>query len=334
MKRLLPAVLLLAAVLLLVSCGNQRPAAACPLTVNGTPLDEEVFTYFLDKAAAALPEGSQEEQIGYAVQLCIHYVAVNSTFAGEGMTLSPAEKKETDEDVNTQWRLYGPYYSSLGVSRQTFAKIRRSDRYTEKLRQAYFGEGGSDEVPAQRLREYLAARYVAFRAIRLPKTVRDAYGKEAERSEAQNSALQAKISAGLSAVNDNGTGIESVFATFVSDRNGDREEYAEVVTDGSDHAWSAEFVEAVRGVPEGTAAALDYGDSYYLVYRENILADDDIYEAYKGKCLEALTENDLLARIDAIGGAYSSVKDQPALAACWNSYRNALAKAEKQEKGN
>ena len=332
MKRVFPAVLLLAALLFSCACGGGETAVACPLTVNGTPVDGEVFTYFLDKAATALPDGAPEEQIDYAVQLCIHYVAVNSTFTGEGMSLSPAEKKETDEDVNTQWKLYGAYYTSLGVSRQTFAKLRRSERYTEKLRQAYFGEGGPEEVPAQTLREYLAARYVAFRSIRIPKKKKDAYGKEADRTEEQESALREKIAAGLAAVNDNGTGIESVFATFVSDRNGDREEYAEVVTDGSDHAWSTEFVEAVRAIPEGTAAALDYGDSYYLVYRENILADDDIYEAYKGKCLEAVTENDLLAKIDAIGGAYASVKDQPALAACWNSYHSALAKAGQEGK--
>ena len=326
MKRVLPAVLLLTAVLLFCSCGGKETAAVYPLTVNGTPIDGEVFTCFLDRAATALPEGTQEEQIDYAVQLCIHYVAVNSAFTGAGMSLSPAEKKETDEEVNTQWQLYGPYYTALGVSRQTFARLRRSERYTEKLRQAYFGEGGPDEVPEQRLRDFLAARYVAFRSIRLPKKTRDAYGNETDRSEAQQAALQEKIAAGLSAVNDNGTGIESVFATFVSDRNGDREEYAEVVTDGSDHAWSAEFVEAVRGIPEGTAAALDYGDAYYLVYRENILADEDIFEAYRDKCLKALTENDLLAKIETIGGAYASVKDQPVLAACWNSYRNALAR--------
>ena len=332
MKRVLPAVLLLAAVLFLCSCGAEKTAVSYPLTVNGTPIDSEVFTFFLDKAAAALPDGTQEEQIDYAVQLCIHYVAVNSTFTGEGMSLSPAEKKETAEAVNTQWKLYGAYYAALGVSRQTYARIQRSGRYTEKLRQAYFGEGGPDEVPTQTLREYLAARYVAFRSIRLPKKTRDAYGKETERNAAQQSALQEKLAAGLSAVNDNGTGIESVFATFVSDRNGDREEYAEVVTDGSDHAWSAEFVEAVRGIPEGTAAALDYGDSYYLVYREDILADDEIFEAYKGKCLEALTENDLLAKIEAIGGSYASVKDQPVLAACWNSYRSALARTGQEGK--
>ena len=334
MKRILPSALLLAAILLFCACGRGKTPAVYPLTVNGTPIDGEVFTCFLDRAAAALPDGSQEAQIDYAVQLCIHYVAVNSTFAGEGMSLSPAEKKETDEEVNTQWKLYGAYYTSLGVSRQTFAKIQRSERYTEKLRQAYFGEGGTDEVPPQRLREYLAARYVAFRSVRIPKKTTDAYGNETERNAAQESALREKIAAGLAAVNDNGTGIESVFATFVSDGSGDREEYAEVVTDGSDHAWSAEFVEAVRGIPEGTAAALDYGDSFYLVYRENILADEDIYEAYREKCLTAVTENDLLAKIDAIGGAYSSVKDQPALAACWNSYRNALAKNATEGKGN
>lgn len=325
MKRVIAAMLLLA-VALLCACGAGTKPASYPLRVNGTPLDNEVFTYFLDKAVNALPEGRQEEQINYAVQLCIHYVAVNSTFSGAGLTLTPAETKETDDETNVQWSLYESYYQAIGVSRQTFAKVRRSERCLEKLRQTYFGQGGVSEVPESQLREYLAARYVAFRTIRIPKKVLDVYGNETDRDAAQQAALDEKLSAGLRAINENGTGIESVFATFVSDRKGDREEYAEVVTDGTDHAYPTEFVEAVRAVSAGTAAIFDFDEAYYLVYREDILQDEDIFETYKDKCLTALTENDLLAKIDEIGKAYTSVKDQPAIAECWNNYWNALSK--------
>ena len=324
MKRVIAAILLLTMALLCACAGNET--ASYPLRVNGTPLDNEIFTFYLDKAVNALPEGRQEEQINYAVQLCIHYVAVNSTFAGAGLTLTPAEKKETDDETNVRWNLYESYYQAIGVSRQTFAKLRRSERCQEKLRQAYFGEGGANEVPQAQLREYLAARYVAFRTIRIPKKVLDVYGNETDRDEAQQAALDEKLSAGLRAINENHTGIESVFATFVSDRKGDREEYDEVVTDGTDHAYPTEFVEAVRAVNVNTAAIFDFDEAYYLVYREDISQDEDIFEAYKDKCLTALTESDLLAKIDEIGNAYTSVKDQPAIAECWNRYWNALAK--------
>ena len=325
MKRFL-AVALAAALLLLCACGGERQRTVYPLTVNGTPLDGEVFTFFLDKAVNAIPDGSQEEQINYATQLCIRYVAVNSTFAGAGLTLTAAEKKEADEETNVQWNLYERYYESIGVSRQTFSKLRRSDLWQEKLRQAYFGEGGTDEVPAEQLRAFLETRYVAFRVIRIPKKVLDANGTETDRDEAQQTALNEKIAAGLSAINETGTGIESVFATFVSDRKGDREEYSEVVTDGTDHAYPAEFVEAIRAVPVNTAAVFDFNDAYYLTYREDITEDEDIFEAYKGKCLSALTEFDLQAKIDRIGKAFTTVKDQAAMAECWNNYWNALAK--------
>ena len=325
MKRIL-AVLLALAVLSLCACGGKEQRAVRPLTVNGTPLDGELFTYFLDQAVNAFPDGTQEERINYAVQLCIHYVAVNSTFAGAGLALTAAEKKEADDETNVQWNLYERYYESIGVSRQTFSKVRRSDLYKEKLRQTYFGEGGTDEVPAEQLRAFLETRYVAFRVIRIPKKVLDADGNEIERDDAQKAALDEKIAAGLNAVNGNGTGIESVYATFVADRKGDREEYAEVVTDGTDHAYPAEFVEALRAVPVKTAAVFDFNDSYYLAYREDITEDEDIFEAYKDKCLAGLTERDLQIKIDRIGSAYTSVKDPSAVAECWNNYWNALAK--------
>lgn len=330
MKRVI-ALLLIAALTLLCACRAQDKAAPSPLTVNGTPLDGELFTYFLDEAAQALPDGTQEERINYAVQLGIYYVAVNSTFKSAGLALTGAEKKEAGDETNLQWQLYGAYYRSLGVSRQTFAKIRLNGRYLEKLRQAYFGEGGPNEVSQEQLRAYLEARYVSFRAIRIPKKVLDADGNETDRDAAQETALNEKLTAGLNAINVNGTGIESVYATFVSDRKGDREEYAEVVTDGTDHAYPAEFVQAVRAIPVNTAAILDFDDSLYLVCHEDILQDEDIFEAYKDKCLEGITEQDLRTKIDEIGRAYTSVKDQPAVAACWNDYMNAVAKQNSKE---
>ena len=158
-----------------------------------------------------------------------------------------------NDETNVQWNLYERYYESIGVSRQTFSKLRVSACSEEKLRQAYFGEGGAYEVPRDRLKDYLEARYVSFRSIRIPKKKLAADGSEADRSEAEKAALDEKIAAGLSAVN-NGTGIESVYATFVADRKGDREEYAEIVTDGTDHAYPTEFADAVRAMPVETAA--------------------------------------------------------------------------------
>ena len=326
MKRFFAALTALAAALL-CACGAGERSVSYPVKVNSTPIDSEIFVYFLDQAVNLLPDGTQEERINYATQLCIHYVAVNSTFADAGLTLTPAEKKEADEETNVRWNLYGPYYETLGLSRQTFSKLRRSELYQEKLRQAYFGEGGSDEVPVEQLKAFLETRYVAFRVIRIPKKTLNEQGEETERDEAQQAALNEKITAGLRAVNENGTGIESVFATFVSDRKGDREEYAEVVTDGTDHAYPAEFVEALRAVPVKTAAVFDFNDAYYLAYREDIREDEDIFEAYKDKCLAGLTERDLQTKIDRIGMTYTSVSNQPAVAECWNHYWNALAKA-------
>ena len=328
MKRVIPALLVL--LLLFAACGQvEETETASPLNVNDTPLDSEIFTYYLDEAFNALPDGTQEEKINYAVQLCIHYVAVNSTFSGAPAELLPAEQKETSDDTNVLWRMYGNYYTSIGISKQTFAKVQLNKRYTEKLREYYFGEGGAEEVPADTLREYLGAHYVAFRTVSIPKKTVDVYGNEKDRNETEEQALREKLTAGLSAINDNGTSIESVYATFVSDRNGDREQYSEVVTDGTDHAYSAEFVDAVRAIDVGKAAVLDYGDALYLVYREDIRADEDIFEAYRGECLAALTETDLLAKIDEIGRAYSSTVDQTRIAECWNSYMNAVAKAGK-----
>ena len=326
MKRVFSAVCAAVLLFLCCSCGAQPSAEITyPLTVNSTPVDSEVFTYFLHEAVSELPQQTKDEQIYYAVQLCIQYVAVNSTFTQEGLRLSSAELSEMSTDANTRWNLFGGFYEAIGVSKQTFVKICRSGEYTEKLRQAYFGEGGTEEIAESTLRDYLAARYVAFREVRVPKKTTDKNGNEKDRTAAQEKSLREKLNAGLTAINRNGTGIESVYATFLADGKGDREEYAEVITDGTDHEYPAEFVNAVREMDMNTAAILDFSDSYYLVYREEVAGDEDIFEEYRDDCLEALTGGDLQKKIEEIGRAYSSVKDTAAVEQCWKNYTNAKA---------
>ena len=122
MKKTIALLLAFAAVLFAFSACSNGEAPQYPLTVNGTPLEEEIFRYYLDIAFADASLSGKEARVNYATEQCIRYVAVNSAFAVRALALSPAEKAKTAERANALWNAFGAHYKNIGVSKQTFMK--------------------------------------------------------------------------------------------------------------------------------------------------------------------------------------------------------------------
>ena len=188
MKRILSALL---AILILSLCACTREGGeSYPITVNGTPIDSEIFSYFLDSVWDA-PEalGTREGRTTQATYMCIRYVAVNSTFVSSGLALSDTDKVEISDNANVLWNMFGEYYEKIGVSKQTYVKIKTYEAYIEKLRTAFFDKGGADEISDDVLRGALVESYVAFKYVRTPLKNIDVYGNESAFSDEEISKL-------------------------------------------------------------------------------------------------------------------------------------------------
>ena len=183
MKKLLCVLLAISVLFVFSSCSEE--AEADPLTVNGTPIDGEIFRYYLDEALGDPTVFDKGEAVQYATEQCIRYVAVNSAFEARGLTLSAGSVAEVSERGNALWRYFGEHYEKVGVSKQTFMKIRTSLAYTEALRTMLFDEGGISPLPDDTLKEYFSEEYVAFKALSGELFDRDVYGNRVELTEEQ-----------------------------------------------------------------------------------------------------------------------------------------------------
>ena len=134
--------------LTLSGCSAADKATA--MEINGVEISDDVFSYFLDKAVVDLgvdaPYNSLKEK---AAAYAETYFKTNSLAHSQGVTLSTAEKAAVSEKVNAYWRIYGKYYSKIGVTKETLTKIFSADSFREALLVHYYGTGGEEEIPIQ-----------------------------------------------------------------------------------------------------------------------------------------------------------------------------------------
>jgi hypothetical protein len=302
-------------------CGAAEEEARIALTVNGTPLDAELFRYYLDIAFADPSLTGKEARINYATEQCIRYVAVNSAFTQRGLRLTSAERAETAQTANALWSIFGGHYKNVGVSKQAYLKIRMSLAYTERLRYALYDTGGASPLPDETLQSYFAAYYVAFKVLRGRLYGTDVYGNRVALTEEQLSALREKYRAAASQING-GVAIDFVYASLITSGNEEVRQSltTEVISEG-DLTYPQGFYGAVRGLQENKAGVMEFGDEIYLVYRVGILLDGDLFKNYRAACLAAVSEPYLQSEINQMCNGYSSVRDANVVQRCYETVK-------------
>lgn len=313
--------LLLMAVIMIVPCitsCNSYEAQGYPLSVNGTPIDEEIFRYYLDEVwNDAEAGGSKDGRITQATYKCIRYVAVNSTFVSYGLSLTDDEKSVLAEKVNSLWNMFGTHYTNIGVTKETFLKIKTSEEYIEKLRIAFFDKGGTDEISDGILRGILVDKFIAFRYIRVPVTYTDVYGVTQPLSETEITKLNQVFNSALSTVSS-AYGIENAYIAISAEFPFAEQSFETIVTGSDDHRFTSVFYDKIKSIPEDSASVFQYGEYVYFVYRVNILSDNTIFAEKRSECLKIVSEDPLQSKINALCNSYHSVRE-PSLV---NDYYN------------
>lgn len=309
MKRILSVFLILVTAICGLSSCKGEYTEGYPLSVNGTPIDGEIFRYYLDDVWN-MPDsgGSKDGRITQATYKCIRYVAVNSTFTAYGLSLSDDEKSKLAEKVNSLWNMFSTHYEAIGVSKQTFLKIKTSEEYIEKLRIAFFDKGGTDEISDAVLRGILVDKYIAFRYIRVPLTQTDVYGNEAALSEAEIQKLNTVLNKALSVVTSS-YGLDNAFVTVSAEYPFAEQTFETVVAGNDDHEFPQVFYDKIKSIEEGKATAFQYDDYVYLLYRVSILSDASIFAAKRSDCLKIISEEPLQSKINIMCNSYQSVRE-------------------------
>ena len=212
----------------LTACGEKTTWGA---VIDGVQIPAGVFIYYLDTAnyeaqqklneqtdtssglspegAAAqssetvtLPlyssqiDGVDSKQWIYdrATELMQEYAAVEAKFDEYGLTLSDDDKQSAQVYLDQIWDYAGDYYTSMGVSENSYKSIFLNSSKKQKLFETIYSEGGEKAVSDDEIKTYLDENYALINYIDVE--LKDGEGNllksdgKAERMEMLNSYIE------------------------------------------------------------------------------------------------------------------------------------------------
>lgn len=332
MKRIISLTLLILAVITaFTSCSGMNRST---LTINDqTEIDREIFTYFLNQAYYG-GNLSEEECINEATSKCLEYTAVNTKFARMGKTLSQNDKAAVALEVNSLWRNFGAYLTEIGVSKDTFFKIKQYEYRKEDLRFALYDTGGTMAINEDYIKQYFTANYVGIKYFyeELYTVIPDEQLEtmsEAEQNAyaSQKKAAQERYNSISGIANYVNSGVYTMDEAFMA-VTGEVSAYISVsatVVGRSDSAFSPEFIEAVFKQAVGSAFIITNSDRSYLYFieRVDLLADEySFYEDYRDRCLVALSDGFFVNEINSWVQDYSAVRHLSVVNRCFSKIKS------------
>ena len=212
----------------LTACGEKTTWGA---VIDGVQIPAGVFIYYLDTAnyeaqqklneqtdtsADLSPEGAAAQSsetvtlplyssqidgvdskqwiYDRATELMQEYAAVEAKFDEYGLTLSDDDKQSAQVYLDQIWDYAGDYYTSMGVSENSYKSIFLNSSKKQKLFETIYSEGGERAVSDDEIKTYLDENYALINYIDVE--LKDGEGNllksdgKAERMEMLNSYME------------------------------------------------------------------------------------------------------------------------------------------------
>ncbi len=287
---------LLLAVLMILSLSACTSGKETVLTVSGTEINSEIFTYYLDKVIHrptdyGLSDGPSDIQLkNAAIELCKRYLAANTHFRDNGLSLTAAEKVEISQDVNNHWIRFENHYNSIGISKQTITKILTSQAYEDAIFAAEYDKGTGNAEAEAVLQNYFYENYVSFRNM-------CAYFTSADGTTPMTQLEKNQLLATVNTLAANaGTDIEK-FSEAVQ-AAGFTLSYSVILKKGAE-GYPAGFYEKVYEQNDNTVQTLVYDECVFIVWKENLKEKgESVFVNYRSACINDLYADDAQDKTD------------------------------------
>ncbi len=299
-------------VLLFSGCDTFQKKSA--VTLNGVEVSNDVFTFFLDKATVDLgveaePKAIKEQTLSYLAT----YFKTNSLAHAHGINLTIGEKAEVSQKVNDYWLTYNRYYEKVGITKETLTKVFTAEAFRDRLILAYYGTGGTEEIPLTRLYAAFRTNYIIFQAITGYFTRTDENGNTVRIPQTEIESLLLRFQSMADVVNSGEKSMDEA-ADYLAEA-GIQSSVQTVILHRDDDSYPEGFFEKVQTIDTRYAAIIGTNDYIFLVLRGEADANSDFFNDKKIEIIKSIVGNGI---DEIIEGAYE-VKSNIS-AATFNSY--------------
>lgn len=279
------------------ACSGDGGEPDIAMTVGSAEIGSDIFAYYLDVVLQDSDESlSEEDAIKQAEALCSEYVKVNTEFKTQKLSLSSSSKSTYANDVNNLWSIYGGYYESIGVSKETLTKIKESEAYKERIVTAMYGTGGEKEVSEEDQKAYFNSNHVFFKAISVYLYTTDSSGNVVKLSDSDLEALKTKFDSMKSSISSENT-IDAVNKAYEEENGGTAESEMQVLsTAKSSDLYPEGFFEDVAKMETDAIQVLTYDNYYFLVQKKSA---DSYFSDYSYSNLLEMISDEFTKELDS-----------------------------------
>lgn len=302
MKKFISLLLALATVTALFGGCDKINGDETALVISGTEINREIYNYYYDRVQGRpgdynLSDSPAEDEIrDAAIELCKHYVALNTSFALHKLTLSTADKVDISDKVNNHWIRFYNHYEKIGVSRQTLNKIFTDEAYEDSIFSAMYDKGTDNKDAEEQIKNYFYSEYTAFRSICAYFTKED--GTAIPETEKQ------AIVAEFNEIAENAGDTAETF----TDACTAADYYASdvVVIKGDSDGYPTGFFDTVYDQTNNTVKVIEYGDCVFAVWKESIEdLGESVYAAYRSTLIKEMYSENWQSTINGLTDSFT-----------------------------
>lgn len=257
------------------------------ISVGKAEVAEEIYNYFSYTVSLDNPNLGVDEKAVVVKTEVLKYVATNSKFKDLSLSLTTVQKAEVSTTVNNYWHLFGDYYESIDISKQTINKIELNKAYKKILLKSVFDTNGTQPTSEEDIKKYFSDNFVVFKAISGYFESVDESGNAVEMSQTEIATITSQFEQMKESV-DGGTSFDQVNKAYQSSSDGMEVEdvQSSIVGKGS-KTYPTGFFDKVSAIERGKTSNFTLGKYIFLIIRENEF-ESDYYSTYRDESLAGL----------------------------------------------
>ncbi|MDR0315070.1 MAG: hypothetical protein LBH71_03850 [Oscillospiraceae bacterium] len=279
-------------IIALTSCSSGPKTA---LTLGNGQLGSDVYAYYLDQVLISSDKEniSKEEIIKKTNELCLEYMKINTKFSESGLTIDSSVKAQLASEVTNQWAVFGNYYKSIGISKQTLTKIKESDAYKDAILLSLYTDEAKDAINEDEIKSYFKDNYVFFKAITGYFKTTGSDGKSTEKTDGEINAIKEQFNSMANELSELKT-IDAVYSDYLKGNSQNSSAMLDIlVLEKSSDKYPKDFFEQVHGMGADTAKVLASNVNIYLVLKfDNFDENQDFYQKYRTSCVYHIKKKD------------------------------------------
>lgn len=260
------------------------------LTVNSTPVNKEIFGYYLSVAVNSSKYNNSDNKQDIAGRLCAQYIAGLKMIDKYSLELTAEEKVVVSSELKINWQMYSSFYEKYSVSKQTLCKILEYESLINSLVENIYSSSGERALADGEIKAFFNENYIAAN------TAYTDFNELMTEDEIQS--ITEKYTAMANLIRGGGE-----FSSAVQ-QYPDLVEYEDTlhIISSFDSSYPGGLFDKISESKEGSTQVLRYESGIYLIQKEDA---SEYFDIYKSDCIVKMKKEQVLEEISSAAGDYT-----------------------------